>query len=80
MDDRTTEEELKEKLEPHLKIPKDYFKLEENLDESGSYSSCSKVSFKEDRKYSIGLGRIVHSDEERVDVLHLDMNNLEVHV
>ncbi|XP_001599376.2 ubiquitin carboxyl-terminal hydrolase 47 [Nasonia vitripennis] len=78
VDYRIKEDELKEKLESSLNIPKDYFKLTEFVAEDAcSYSSSrNKLVLKEDQKYSICLGRICNSNELKLDVYRLDMQSM----
>lgn len=79
MDYKITEDDLKEKLESVLNIPKDYFKLAKFVAETAcSYTSSHKVEFKEDQKYSICLGRIRNPNELKLDVYRLDMQSMLV--
>lgn len=79
VDYRITEDELKEKLESTLNIPKDYFKLTAFIaKDECSFNLNQKLTFKEDQKYSICLGRIRNPNELKLDVYRLEMHSLLV--
>ena len=77
MDKKSTEEELKEKLEQYLHVPKDYFRILMNYlaDDStrDSYRSSNILKLSEDQKYTVYLGRILYPHERKVGIYLLDM-------
>ncbi|KAL7307041.1 hypothetical protein TKK_0000784 [Trichogramma kaykai] len=73
MDDSFNENKLKERLEPHFKIPRSYFSIGDiNVEDIPMYSP---TRFRDDKKYYINLGRVVLPDEVKVNVYILEMNS-----
>ncbi|XP_023248211.1 ubiquitin carboxyl-terminal hydrolase 47 isoform X2 [Copidosoma floridanum] len=74
-DKEMTEYELKERLEPYIKVPKNYFKVTVSPPDSPYCSQPGVTVFRDDRKYTITLGRVLQPNENSIEIFALRMGD-----